>query len=211
VSKETLLIDQIKQTYTGSTRKQIINRLKQFKEVRKKGSNAIFNELCFCLLTANFQAERSILIQSKINDGFLTYNQEELERFLRKFGHRFPKKRAEYIVLARNKKEEVMRLIFNENSDYEKREWLVRNIKGLGMKEASHFLRNIGVENMAIIDFHIIDLLVKYNIINRPKTLTKRRYLEIEGRLKQIGKKVGLSLAALDLILWKIETGKILK
>ena len=88
---------------------------------------------------------------------------------------------------------------------------MVDNIKGLGMKEASHFLRNIGFKDFAIIDFHIIDILVKYGLIKKPKTLTKNKYLEIEGILKEIAKKTNLNLAELDLYLWYEETDKVLK
>ena len=74
----------------------------------------------------------------------------------------------------------------NKN-EYEKREWLVKNIKGIGYKEASHFLRNIGYKNIAIIDFHILDLLVKNNLLKeKPKTLTKGKYLEIENILRKL-------------------------
>ncbi|MFX1391198.1 MAG: N-glycosylase, partial [Promethearchaeota archaeon] len=63
----------------------------------------------------------------------------------------------------------------------------------------------------AIIDFHIIDILVSYNLIEKPKTLSKSKYLEIEGVLKDIGRRLKLNLAELDLYLWYLETGKILK
>ena len=91
------------------------------------------------------------------------------------------------------------------------RKWLAENVKGVGYKEASHFLRNIGFSNLAIIDFHIIDILAKYKLIQKPKTLTKRKYLEIENLLRRIAKKLSISLAELDLYLWYMETGKIVK
>jgi len=81
----------------------------------------------------------------------------------------------------------------------------------LGLKEASHFLRNIGFDDYAIIDFHIVDLLVKENLIKRPKTITPKIYLEIETVLKKLAIQVNLTLAELDLYLWYLETGKILK
>ncbi|MDX1799069.1 MAG: N-glycosylase, partial [Candidatus Lokiarchaeia archaeon] len=95
--------------------------------------------------------------------------------------------------------------------DINLREWIVKNVKGIGYKEASHFLRNIGYTEYAIVDFHIVDLLVKYNIIEKPKTMTKSKYLEIEKVLKSIGKELELNMAELDLYLWYLETGKILK
>ena len=64
---------------------------------------------------------------------------------------------------------------------------------------------------MSLIDFHIIDILSYYNIINKPKTITKNKYLEIEEKLIDLAKKTNLTLAELDLYLWYMETGKILK
>ncbi len=91
------------------------------------------------------------------------------------------------------------------------REWLVKTVKGFGMKESSHFLRNVGYESLAIIDFRIIDVLHRYGLIERPKTMSRKKYLEIEEVLRQLAQKVGMSLAELDLYLWYMETGKILK
>jgi len=88
---------------------------------------------------------------------------------------------------------------------------LVKNVKGLGYKEASHFLRNTGKKNLAIIDFHIIDLLERHRLIEKPKTISKARYLEIEDVLRKLGTKAGLNQSELDLYLWYMETGKVLK
>jgi N-glycosylase/DNA lyase len=41
--------------------------------------------------------------------------------------------------------------------------------------------------------------------------MTKKRYLEIEAVLKKIAEKLDMSLAELDLYLWYLETGKVLK
>ena len=96
----------------------------------------------------------------------------------------------------------------------ERREKLVKMIKGLGMKEASHFLRNIGFKDVAIVDFHIIDLLKREGLTDfdrKTSGLSKGKYLEIEGVLEKLGKELGMNLAELDLYLWYMETGKILK
>ena len=106
-----------------------------------------------------------------------------------------------------------MNIINSNSEEQEIREWLVKNIKGLGYKEASHFLRNIGFKNIAIIDYHIIDILARYRIIKKPKTrsLTRKRYLEIERVLRELSEKTGLALGELDLYLWFLETGRVLK
>jgi N-glycosylase/DNA lyase len=120
--------------------------------------------------------------------------------------------RAKFIYKAREHKG-VLEGKLHTCSSQEMREWLAGNVLGLGYKEASHFLRNIGITDLAIIDFHIIDLLVRYKLIDKPKSksLTKKKYLEIEQLLARIAQKAGTSLAELDLYLWYMETGKVLK
>ncbi|HIH52446.1 MAG TPA: N-glycosylase/DNA lyase [Nanoarchaeota archaeon] len=207
------LIKEIENLRNSKIKKEIDMRSKEFEKIGSSGSNEIFKELCFCLMTANFSAQGGIKIQKEIGDEFLTLNEKKLSQKLTSLGHRFPNTRAKYIVESRSKKNDLIELLIKIQDDLILREWIVKNIKGLGMKEASHFLRNIGYKNLAIIDFHIIDLLVKYGLIEKPrnKSLTPKRYLEIENALKKISKKTGLHLGELDLYLWYLETGKILK
>jgi len=188
----------------------ISQRMSEFEKYGTKKEDRIFSELCFCLLTANFQAEKCIQIQKEIGRGFEILSQEELAKKLKEVGHRFWPQRAERIVKARECKTELCSLVFKK-SGKEIRQWIVENVKGLGMKESSHFLRNIGYKDVAIIDFHIVDLLVDEGLIERPKTLIEKKYLEIEEILEDLGEKVRLNLAELDLYLWYLETGKVLK
>jgi N-glycosylase/DNA lyase len=205
------LLESIENLKKNKVKNLIENRIKEFKEIGKKSSNELFKELCFCLLTANFNAEKSIKIQKEIGDGFLTLRESELAKRLRELGYRYPNTRAKYIVEARKYKDSLKDIIQSFSDENELRGWIVKNIKGIGYKEASHFLRNIGYENLAIIDFHIIDILKKHNVINDPKTITKKKYLEMENILKKIAERLNLNLAELDLYLWFAETGKVLK
>jgi len=186
-------------------------RISEFKRLGRGSSREIFKELCYCILCANYSAERSMRIQREIDDGFLTLPPSQLIRRLREMGHRFPKTRASYIVAARKYCDSIKDVIASLKDPREIREWLVRNIRGVGLKEASHFLRNIGYSDLAIIDFHILNLLDRYGLIEKPKTMTKSRYLRIEDELRRLSRDVDLNLAELDLYLWYIETGKILK
>ena len=180
--------------------KKIVNsRLKEFK--KKKTEKDLFSELCFCIMTAGFNARKSIEIQKKIGNGFVSLSEKELQKKLKEAGCRYHN-RAEYIVKNRRYIHELRG---------KPRDWLVKSIKGLGMKEASHFLRNIGKCGCAIIDFHIIDILTRYRLIKMPKTLTPKEYLKIESILEKLAKKAHLNLAELDLYLWFMETGKVLK
>ncbi|MEM1574867.1 MAG: N-glycosylase/DNA lyase [Nitrososphaerota archaeon] len=205
------LIEAINKLRNSKIKKIVDARIREFKEIGNKSNIEIFKELCFCILTANFNAERSIKIQKEIGDGFLTLPEFTLAKKLKDLGHRYYDVRAKYIVEARKYANSLKETINSFNDENKLREWLVENIKGLGYKEASHFLRNIGYTNFAILDFHIIDLLAKYGLIEKPKTLTRKRYLEIEKILKEIAEKLNINLAELDLYLWYLSTGKILK
>ena len=204
------LIAKIEALKKTEIQQKINQRIKGFKDINKQSNDELFKEMCFCLLTANFNAEKSIKIQNEIGRGFITDSKEQLCKKLQEYGHRFPNTRAEYIHQSQKCKNDLSKIV-NFHDKKALREWIVKNVKGLGYKEASHFLRNIGFDDYAIIDFHIIDVLSDYNIIKRPKTITKKKYLEIEDKLSTIAKKTTLTLAELDLYLWYIETGKILK
>jgi len=196
----------------NSQLKKIIDlRMKEFENLGMEDSEEIFKELCFCLLTANFSAHGGIKIQKEIGDNFLKFDEENLSKKLSELGYRFPNTRAKYIFMARKYSGNLKEILDKLETEEKKREWLVENIKGLGMKEASHFLRNIGYNNLAIIDFHIINLLVKEKLIEEPKNLNEKKYLEIEDLIRKIAQKVDLKPGELDLYLWYMETGKVLK
>jgi len=204
------LIKKIESLKNGEVGNLVQKRVVEFKELNKNSNDELFKELCFCILTANFNAEKSIKIQNEIGQCFIGGSEDELAKKLKDLGHRYPNTRAKYIFESRACKESLKDVVcFNDKKKL--REWIVDNVKGLGYKEASHFLRNVGFDDYAIIDFHIVDILEKYDLIKRPKTLTKNKYLEIEDVLRTIGKKTNLTLAELDLYLWYMETGKILK
>jgi len=205
------LINKIEELKSSNVSSVIQKRIKEFERIGRSSIKEIFKELCFCILTANYNAKGGIRIQNAIGNGFLSLSEKQLARKLKELGHRFPNTRAKYIVEARKMLDEIDKVLKSKLSEKEKREWLVKNIKGLSYKEASHFLRNIGYKNLAIIDFHIVDVLVRHGLIEKPKTLTKRKYPEIEEVLKKIADRVGLSLAELDLYLWYMETGVVLK
>ena len=205
------LITLINQLKKSEIKLLVDQRIKEFEELGKKNSSELFKELCFCLLTANFSASGGMKIQKEIGDEFFTLSEQELAKKLSDLGHRFPNTRAKYIFEARKCKDSLKEVLSSFESEAEARNWLVKNIKGLGMKEASHLLRNIGYKNLAILDFHILDLLESYGLINRPKTLNPKSYIEIENVLRKVSEKSNTNLGELDLYLWYKETGKILK
>ena len=191
--------------------KVVAHKIRQFEELGKKGNEAWFSELCFCLLTANCSASTGIRIQKEIGRGFLTLHEEDLAEKLKKLGHRFPNTRAKFIYDARSYPD-IKDIVTSFKDERKARSWIVRHIKGLGWKESSHFLRNVGYKNVAIIDRHILRTMEKYGLIPRvPKNLNRRFYLEYEEKLEKLAEKAGIALGELDLYLWYMATGKVLK
>jgi N-glycosylase/DNA lyase len=205
------LVNKIQTLKTSEVKRLIEERLLDFAEIKNQPVNLIFKELCFCIMTANCSAAKCIEIHENMGDGFLILSETELAERFKDLGYRFPNIRSKYIFQARDKISDLDAVMKSGNIGNDLREWIVKNIKGIGYKEGSHFLRNIGYEDYAIIDFHIIDVLVKHNYIEKPKSLTKTKYLEIENVLKNLANNLGLNLAELDLYLWYLETGQILK
>ena len=192
----------------------ISKRIKEFEEIYKKGNECWFKGLCFCILTANFKARESIEICTAEckNNAFIKYSREDLSKFLKKQKYRFPNTRAGYIVEARKYAAEIKNIITGFDDEKEAREWLVKNVKGLGYKEASHFLRNVGYKDVAILDRHILKVLYENRIISEiPEQLSKKTYLMIENLVQDIADDLKISPAELDLFLWYMKTGKVLK
>jgi N-glycosylase/DNA lyase len=200
-------------------RPEIRKRLESFKKIWEGSDENIFAELCFCLLTPMSRARAADeainrLLEKKF---LLTGNKNQIIREVTDVGVRFPENKGNFIVEARgfftrNGAIDIKSKL-NQGTSTAKREWLVKNIKGLGYKEASHFLRNIGFgSNLAILDRHIMKNLLKYGVIKEiPKCLTKKCYLSVENKMKEFSKKVGIPLAELDLLFWSEETGEIFK
>lgn len=146
--------------------------------------------------------ERGLIFQGTKN---------ELGKALVEAGHRYPKKRAEYIVSARKWMGGIKEKVKAFNSTASAREWLVDEIKGIGWKEGSHFLRNVGYLNVAILDRHVLKVMSEYNLIGKVGSLRKKKYLECEKTLMKVARELEMSLGELDLYLWYMRTKKILK
>ena len=197
------LIFLIEELKASSIKKTVDQRIKEFSNM-PRNFNDLFRELAFCILTAGASAELGIKTISHLGNTLHEGTQEEIQKKLKEV-YRFHTIRAGYIYNAR---EAFRQLDINHP---EIRIHIVKNVKGIGMKEASHFLRNIGFKDYAIVDFHIVDILVDHGLIEKPKTLTPNKYLEIENVLRKLAQKTNTSLAELDLYLWYKETGKVLK
>ena len=200
--------------------KDIEKRLKEFKEIWEKGSNEdIHAELSFCILTPQSKAVNAWKAITTLRENGLLFNgsAEDIVEYLNIV--RFKNNKAKYLVALReqmqNEKGEIVtKDFFNSITDVkDKREWIVKNIKGMAYKEAGHFLRNVGFgKEIAILDRHILKNLVKLEVIEDvPKSLTPKLYLEIEEKMKAYCKFISIPMDSLDLLLWYKEAGEIFK
>lgn len=206
------LVEKVLALKSSDLGKIVTERIREFRALQRRGSRDWFSELCFCILTANSTARLGIKIQRELGvNGFLTLSCEALTGALRKAGHRFYNIRARFIVGARTFVN-IKPIITKFEGTSKAREWLVKNVKGIGPKEASHFLRNVGYNDVAILDRHILSLMREHSLIGQvPRTLSMKKYLAIEDRLKELAERVGISLGELDLYLWYTKTGEVLK
>ncbi len=197
---------------------RVQDRLKEFRNIWDSGDDtALFVELVFCLLTPQSGARRCWqAVETLLKDDCLFGGCfDEICRVLNIV--RFKNNKSSYILEARDffitKGNSIRRILGDLYDGPGRREWLVKNVKGLGYKEASHYLRNIGLgESIAILDRHILRSMASLGLIDEiPPSLSPRRYLDIEARLRAFAARIGIPLDHLDFVLWYMETGDIFK
>lgn len=216
--KEPLTFEKIKLAH-AERRHEILARLAEFDAIGRDGSDEkLWEEMVFCFFTGGCSARMGLSSIEAVRPLLMTGEQPELARAL-SGRHRYPNARSRYIVASRDFLTEHcgMRLRKKLKSfacPNERRDWLVREpgIKGLGYKEASHYLRNIGFRGYAILDKHVLNSLAELKIIDEPKPPnTRLRYLMVEEKLKNLTDAIGIDFDELDLVLWSMKTGVILK
>jgi len=215
---DPITIDRIKAVHSQRKR-EIRKRLGEFRDVWKTGSDErLWEEMVFCFFTGGCSARMGLNAVEAVRPLLMDGSQEQLASALSGV-HRYPNARSRYIVASRNFLREHCDLRLREHLSsfdchFDRRDWLVKEkgIKGLGYKEASHYLRNIGLKRYAILDKHILKCLAELKIIDDPKPPnTRSRYLIIEEKLKSLAETAHIDFDELDLVLWSMKTGIILK
>jgi N-glycosylase/DNA lyase len=210
-------LDQLIKVYQ-TKKDEIQRRLSEFKRILNESDGRVFAELAFCICTPQSKATTCWEIVSLLMENGLLFkgNEEQMRPFLDEI--RFGDNKAKYIVYARRFFTEEGNLKIKEkiqsfDNVFKLREWLANNILGIGMKEASHFLRNIGLsKDFAILDRHILKNLKEYGIIDEiPKSISKKVYVDIEGKMRELSKRINIPMDELDLLFWSKETGMIFK
>ncbi|MCA1565009.1 MAG: N-glycosylase/DNA lyase [Acidobacteria bacterium] len=216
--QQPVTIERIREAHAARA-KDIRRRLAEFRAVRRQASDERFwEELVFCIFTAGASARMGLRSVEAVRALLAEGTHEELARALDK-KHRYPNSRSGYIVVTRDylRADCGMRLrerLESFDDPFARRDWLARErrIKGLGYKEASHYLRNVGFRGYAILDKHILRSLAELGVLESPTPPTTRaRYLDIEEALRRFAARLAIDFDELDLVLWSMKTGEILK
>ena len=219
-NQEPVTVERVVATHRAR-RKEIRKRLSEFEEVWRKGSDArLWEELAYCIFTAGASARMGLSAVDAVRPLLLDGDSDAMTAALKKAGaHRFPVARPQYIVVTRNyfRAEFDMKLrtrLRSFSDPFERRDWLAqeRQVKGLGYKESSHFLRNIGLKGHAILDKHVMRCLCEVGVVDAPKPpATRAKYLAVEQELIRFAREIKVDFDELDLVLWSMKTGEILK
>jgi len=198
---------------TYESRKEAIRaRLEDFSRIT---SDEYFYELLFCILTPQSRAENAELVIQKLKADRFFEKEFDPVPYLREKRHyiRFHNVKSKRLLYIRRIYPQLHPILLGEHTDVESlREKVMEMIPGLGLKESSHFLRNIGVTGLVILDRHILKHLKALKIIGRiPASLTPKRYFEIEKKWLKYSAEVGIPMDELDLLFWSMETGEIRK
>lgn len=216
--REPVTVEKIRAAHRAR-RGEIRARLREFEEVWRTATDArLWEELVYCIFTAGASARMGLGSVEAVRHLLAGGTQRELAAALAG-RHRYPNSRSGYIVVTREYLEGDCRMRLRERLEgftdpAERRDWLAREkgIKGLGYKESSHYLRNVGLRGYAILDKHILRCLFEVGVLDSPQPpATRARYLATESRLRDFAREVRIDFDELDLVLWSLKTGEILK
>jgi N-glycosylase/DNA lyase len=203
---------------------------------RKKTEEEIFYDLCFAIMAPQTKFANNIKVIQRLKELDFYYFGEayegycgitQIEEILKPV--RFYKNKTKYLLEAKKKFPEILQAISSldtwDNKQsihvvdiYKIREWLVDNVKGLGYKASSHFLRNMGDTELSILDTHIVKFLNENigreglcGVIHQGDwgkiIKTRKGYLLAERVFQKIAGENNMVSAYLDAYLWKSYSG----
>lgn len=195
-------------------------RLAEFALIKEQADDLrLFEELAYCIFTAGASARMGLNSIERVRPLLSLGNCQQLSLAL-VGAHRYPNARARYIFETRKYFQHEFNFClraqldsFGDDHDA-RRDFFARNknVKGIGYKEASHYLRNIGYRGYAILDKHILRSLCEAGLISSPDPpTTKKKYLALEEIMRKFAEQLTIDFDELDLLLWSNKTGEILK
>ncbi|PIN93315.1 DNA lyase [Candidatus Pacearchaeota archaeon CG10_big_fil_rev_8_21_14_0_10_31_24] len=190
-------------------KKAIEKHLNNFQNLSKERE---FKEFIFCMLTPQSNAKKCWEAIEQISN-LNKLNNLNIVNIL-KTKTRFHNNKTISILKAKDTWNQIYSNLKNQNK-LETRNNLAKQVRGYGLKEASHFLRNIGQSNneIAILDRHIIRNLAEIGIIKKEdsKIKNQKHYLELEQKFLKFSKEINIPIDHLDLLFWSQETGELFK
>jgi len=167
-----------------------------------KADKQIFYDLCFaiCAPQTKFEQNKPTIERLAANNFF----EEDIPEWVLRdilTPVRFFNVKTGRLIKAKKQFPFVREVVRGKGSGHSKRMLLKRDIDGLGMKTTSHFLRNQGVQDLAIIDTHILKFL------NEESVSGDKKYLKLEEAFGEIADSMWLTIAELDTYLWKVASG----
>jgi len=195
-----------------SMKADILARLKEFTEIQE---HQWFYEACYCILTPQAKAVNADWVVQQLKACDFEHAECDVLSLLRDPTHyiRFHNQKTRNLHLLKEQFEEIRSIISdNRKSPLLLRDMLTKHIRGFGMKESAHFMRNIGIFGPTILDRHILKHLSACGIHKAKTPPTSRAtYLSIEKAWLRYCKKTEIPMEEMDLLFWALETGFILK
>lgn len=193
-------------------RKEIGQRLQEFSRVAPQ---KWFYELCFCLMTPQSSAVHAHAVQLELERIKFFQHGQDVVHLLRDPATyiRFHNTKHKRLHLAREQWPSIEVILLDRGlGARERRDRLRYEVNGFGMKEASHYLRNIGHRGLAIIDRHLLTNLIACGVYDEPPAVNSDdRYREVEAAFESYCKGIGIDMDEIDLLFWCAQTGHILK
>lgn len=176
--------------------------VQRFKQIKTKHN--VFYNMCFCILVPQTKFKivfETIELLKNAQFFFKSINKEELLDVISSI--RFKSRKFDYLLQAKLGFEqfykELILILESERDTRVIRKFVVGRIKGMGLKASSHFLRNIGIEDLAIVDSHILQYFGYKD--------KKIDYFKVEDQIRDRAKNLGISIAVYDALIWGQKSG----
>ena len=201
---------------------EIWNNMQSISETDYSESK-LWEELVCCVLSSQVKFELSQAVTQNIRrNGLLDLKvfdssyEDRLREILRSpvmvdgraVKYRFPNAKAKQIAAARENIYgsgiSLREILDGYSEPSELRTALVNLVPGLGMKQASMYLRNVSNSfELAVIDVHVLRYMNVLDLAKKvPPTISKTQYLVKENMLIKYAEKFGYPVGCVDYAIW---------
>ncbi len=174
----------------------------------------LWKRMAFCILSSNVRYETAQkAFQTLFADQASVWVSADpatveanVQHALRLSGYRYPAIRAFQLAASwatlRKRYSDLVALFICEQDSAAIREFIVGEFSGIGFKQASMFLRDIGAAtDLAILDTHTISFMNAL-LGTRIKVASRRSYLTAEQCFLEMAEAHGVRVSVLDTAIW---------